>query len=70
MPAAPPRGTFLTIAKEVADQARSDPDMQELPSVHEVMARYKVSRGLVLRAFHHLEMEGNGRSVKPAPVRC
>ncbi|WP_416520025.1 GntR family transcriptional regulator [Streptomyces achromogenes] len=59
MPATPaPRGTYLTIAKEIAAEARADPEMEELPSVHDVMARYGVSRGLVLRAFHHLEKEG------------
>jgi DNA-binding GntR family transcriptional regulator len=59
----------LIIAKEIADQVRTDPDMQELPSVHEVMAQYNVSRGLALRAFHHLEKEGVATAVPGARWR-
>lgn len=53
-----PRDTYLVIAKELADRVRANPDTAELPSVHEVMAEYGVSRGLVLRAFHVLEHQG------------
>lgn len=53
-----PRGTYLVIAKELADRVRANPDTAELPSVREVMAEYGVSRGLALRAFHVLEHQG------------
>lgn len=66
---AAPRDTYLRIAKELTDRVRDDPTMQELPSVHEVMAEYGVSRGVVLRAFKVLAFQGVGVPVPGARWR-
>ncbi|WP_033312275.1 GntR family transcriptional regulator [Streptomyces iakyrus] len=59
-----PRGTFLKIADSVKQQIEADPDMTELPSLAEVMHAYQVSRGVALRAFSVLRLEG---MAEPSP---
>ncbi|MFD5476521.1 GntR family transcriptional regulator [Streptomyces hawaiiensis] len=59
-----PRGTFVKVANSVKRLIEARPEMTELPSVAEVMRDYKVSRGLVLRAFAVLKQEG---VAEPAP---
>ncbi|MHC3391367.1 GntR family transcriptional regulator [Streptomyces lavendulocolor] len=55
---ASPRGTFLKIADAVKTRVEADPDMTELPSAADLMRDYKVSRGVVLRAFSALQRDG------------
>lgn len=53
-----PRGTYLRIAGEIADQLRAAQERRELPSAAEVQRRYGVSRGVALRAFRALQEQG------------
>jgi DNA-binding GntR family transcriptional regulator len=55
---ASPRGTFQRIAEALKAEIDADQAMTELPSVAELIAKYKVSRGVVLRAFGVLRGEG------------
>ncbi|MGW7256123.1 GntR family transcriptional regulator [Streptomyces sp. NPDC054834] len=59
MPQQPsPRGTFQKIADAVKSRIEDDPDMTELPSAADLMRDYKISRGVVLRAFAVLQRDG------------
>ncbi|MEU2551889.1 GntR family transcriptional regulator [Streptomyces sp. NPDC013313] len=53
-----PRGTFLKVANAVKTRIEADPDMAELPSAAELMRDFKISRGVVLRAFGVLQRDG------------
>ncbi|MER6782727.1 MULTISPECIES: GntR family transcriptional regulator [unclassified Streptomyces] len=53
-----PRGTFLKIADALKARIGADASMAELPSLAEVMAEHGVSRGVALRAFRVLQVEG------------
>ncbi|MCX4576839.1 GntR family transcriptional regulator [Streptomyces sp. NBC_01571] len=59
-----PRGTFLKIAATLKARIETDPDMTVLPSAADLMREYKISRGVVLRAFVALQQEG---IAEPAP---
>ena len=61
---ASPRGTFQKIAGALRTQIDNDKEMTELPSVSEVMDKYDVSRGVVLRAFQALRRDG---AAEPVP---
>lgn len=58
-----PRGTFQRIAEQLRAEIDADPEMAELPSVAELIDKYEVSRGVVLRAFGVLRKEGAAESV-------
>ncbi|MCR8947175.1 GntR family transcriptional regulator [Streptomyces sp. OUCMDZ-4982] len=65
MPQQPsPRGTFLHIAEAVKAQIAADPAMTELPTLAELMARHKVSRGVAIRAVKVLKEEGLAEPVR------
>lgn len=55
---ASPRGTFLHVAEAVKAQIDADPAMTELPTLAELMAAHNVSRGVAIRAFKVLKVEG------------
>ncbi|MER5817387.1 GntR family transcriptional regulator [Streptomyces californicus] len=61
---ASPRGTFLHIAEAMKAQINADPSMTELPSLAELMATHKVSRGVAIRAFGVLKVEGRVERVR------
>jgi len=61
---ASPRGTFQKIADALKDQINDDEGMTELPPVSELMDKYDVSRGVVLRAFQALRRDG---AAEPVP---
>jgi DNA-binding GntR family transcriptional regulator len=61
--AASPRGTFQQIADALKKQIDDDQEMAALPSVSELMERYAVSRGVVLRAFQVLRASGDAEPV-------
>lgn len=61
--AASPRGTFQQIADTLKAQINEDQEMAALPSVSELMERYAVSRGVVLRAFQVLQRSGDAEPV-------
>lgn len=61
---ASPRGTFLHIAEAMKAQINADPSMTELPSLAELMATHKVSRGVAIRAFGVLKDEGRVERVR------
>ncbi|MFI8072966.1 GntR family transcriptional regulator [Streptomyces sp. NPDC086033] len=52
------RGTFLKVADAVKAKIEADPEMMELPSAADLMRDYKISRGVVLRAFSVLRKDG------------
>ncbi|MGK5695906.1 GntR family transcriptional regulator [Streptomyces sp. URMC 128] len=58
-----PRGTFLTIADSLKTQIHQDLEMEELPSVADLMRDHNVSRGVVLRAFRVLHVDGMAEPV-------
>jgi len=64
-----PRGTFEKIANALEARIKDDPGLVELPLVHDLMERYGVSRGVVLRAFHTLRHRGLAEPVPGAPWR-
>ncbi|MFF0597342.1 GntR family transcriptional regulator [Streptomyces antibioticus] len=61
---ASPRGTFQRIAETLKAQIEADPELVELPAVAELIEEHKVSRGVVLRAFGVLRVEG---AAEPVP---
>lgn len=61
--AASPRGTFQQIADALKTQIDKDQGMAELPPVSEVMDRYAVSRGVVLRSYQVLRRSGDAEPV-------
>ncbi|MEV6110965.1 GntR family transcriptional regulator [Streptomyces sp. NPDC052109] len=61
--AASPRGTFQQIADALKLEIDNDRGMVELPAVMELMERYGVSRGVVLRAFQVLRRSGDAEPV-------
>lgn len=61
--AASPRGTFRQIADALKTQIDEDQGMAALPPVSELMDRYAVSRGVVLRAFQALRRSGDAEPV-------
>ncbi|MFF7375677.1 GntR family transcriptional regulator [Streptomyces massasporeus] len=61
--AASPRGTFKQIADRLKTQIDDDQEMAALPPVSELMERYAVSRGVVLRAFQVLRASGDAEPV-------
>jgi DNA-binding GntR family transcriptional regulator len=61
--AASPRGTFQQIADALKTQIDDDQEMAALPPVSELMERYAVSRGVVLRAFQVLRTSGDAEPV-------
>ncbi|MGW1218223.1 GntR family transcriptional regulator [Streptomyces californicus] len=61
---ASPRGTFLHIAEAMKAQINANPSMTELPSLAELMATHKVSRGVAIRAFGVLKDEGRVERVR------
>ncbi|MGV9700811.1 GntR family transcriptional regulator [Streptomyces sp. NPDC003483] len=61
--AASPRGTFQQIADTLKIQIDEDQEMTALPSVSELVERYAVSRGVVLRAFQSLRRSGDAEPV-------
>lgn len=63
MPEASPRGTFQQMADALKTQIDDDPEMAALPPVSELMERYAVSRGVVLRAFQVLRRSGDAEPV-------
>ncbi|MGW1910596.1 GntR family transcriptional regulator [Streptomyces sp. NPDC002076] len=60
---ASPRGTFQRIADALRAQIADDQEMAALPPVGELMERYAVSRGVVLRAFQVLRTNGDAEPV-------
>ncbi|MFE2290610.1 GntR family transcriptional regulator [Streptomyces sp. NPDC059452] len=65
MPQQPsPRGTFLHVAEAVKAQIAADPAMTELPTLAELMATHKVSRGVAIRAVKVLKEEGLAEPVR------
>lgn len=68
-PVSAPRDTYLRIARTLSDQIRADPEMDELPSVREVMTQHGVSRGVVLRAFKVLAFQDMAAPVPGARWR-
>ncbi|MFE1309923.1 GntR family transcriptional regulator [Streptomyces sp. NPDC058755] len=60
---ASPRGTFQRIAEALKARIDTDPELVELPSVAELIEKYEVSRGVVLRAFGVLRKEGTAEPV-------
>jgi len=63
VPEASPRGTFQQMADALKTQIDDDPEMAALPPVSELMERYAVSRGVVLRAFQVLRRSGDAEPV-------
>ncbi|MGW0988474.1 GntR family transcriptional regulator [Streptomyces sp. NPDC002486] len=61
--AASPRGTFQQIADALKSQIDDDQEMAALPPVSELMDKYAVSRGVVLRAFQVLRTSGDAEPV-------
>ena len=61
--AASPRGTFRQIADALKAQIADDQELAALPPVSELMERYNVSRGVVLRAFQVLRRSGDAEPV-------
>lgn len=61
--AASPRGTFQQIADALKTQIDGDREMAALPPVAELMNKYDVSRGVVLRAFQALRRSGDAEPV-------
>ncbi|MEU6682678.1 GntR family transcriptional regulator [Streptomyces sp. NPDC046832] len=61
--AASPRGTFQQIADALKSQIDGDQGMTALPPVSELMDKYAVSRGVVLRAFQALRRSGDAEPV-------
>ncbi|MEU5311875.1 GntR family transcriptional regulator [Streptomyces sp. NPDC021562] len=61
--AASPRGTFQQIADALKAKIDDDQEMAVLPPVSELMDRYDVSRGVVLRAFQVLRRNGDAEPV-------
>lgn len=61
--AASPRGTFHQIADALKARIDEDQEMAALPPVSELMAKYAVSRGVVLRAFQVLRTSGDAEPV-------
>ncbi|EST25786.1 GntR family transcriptional regulator [Streptomyces roseochromogenus] len=61
--AASPRGTFQQIADALKAEIDEDQELAELPAVSELMDRYAVSRGVVLRAFQVLRGSGDAEPV-------
>lgn len=68
-PQVSPRGTFLRIADSVRAQIEADENMTELPTAAELMGKYGVSRGLILRVFHVLEEQGVAERVPGGRLR-
>ncbi|MFF4805407.1 GntR family transcriptional regulator [Streptomyces sp. NPDC001351] len=60
---ASPRGTFKQIADALKTQIDSSPGMVVLPPVAQLMDKYDVSRGVVLRAFQALRRSGDAEPV-------
>ncbi|MEV6485125.1 GntR family transcriptional regulator [Streptomyces sp. NPDC051576] len=60
---ASPRDTFRQIADALKTRINDDQEMVELPPVSELMERYAVSRGVVLRAFQALRRSGEAEPV-------
>ncbi|UXY36128.1 GntR family transcriptional regulator [Streptomyces albidocamelliae] len=61
--AASPRGTFRQIADVLKTRINDDQEMAVLPPVSDLMDRYGVSRGVVLRAFQLLRSSGDAEPV-------
>lgn len=61
--AASPRGTFQQIADALRTHIEEDQEMAALPPASELMERYGVSRGVVLRAFQVLRTSGDAEPV-------